>query len=148
MNIKHLAYRIAHEFCGGVAGLADMMGKGKTVLLNKLNPNSTTHFLTIFELEEIADFTGQNLSLAQFFAEKCNAVVVPLPPESEATGDMNMLEAFMHASVTAGDFAREFTDAWSDGRITPNEFEAMRSKVHAQIASQLGLLAKIEQIAG
>lgn len=76
MTIRHLAYRIGHDFVGGVAGLANMMDKSPTVLSNKLCTTSTTHFLTIAELEMMVDFANANMQVARYFGTKARAVVV------------------------------------------------------------------------
>lgn len=147
MTIKHLAYRVAHDFSGSVAGLAALMDRGQQVLSNKLNPNNETHHLTISELEMLADFTNTNLAFAEFFAAKAGAVVVDLPADDVIVGDMSLLEAFVQSSIAAGDFAQEFQTAMADSRITQKELEKMRQKMFKHIALQLGVLKRIEAVA-
>ena len=127
MTIKHFTYNLAHNFSGGIAGLASFMGKGYQVLNNKLNPNSTTHFLTIAELEVLADFTNSNVQVAEYFASKAGAVVVQLPnfPES----DMGMLDLFLSASKEFADISSTFQTAYADGQIDHKEFDEALARI-------------------
>lgn len=125
--------------------LASLMGKGEKVLQNKLNPNSETHYLNISELEMLADFANGNTALAEYFAQKDNAAVVPLPA-CEITGDMSLLDAFMEASSQVGMFAYEFKQAWADGRVTVQEFERLEKIQFESIGKRLALLAEIRRV--
>lgn len=144
MTIRHLAYRLAHDFSGGIAGLAALMGKGAQVLTNKLNPNSTSHYLTIGELETLADFTGGNVALAQYFAAKANAVVITLPEMPES--DMGMLDLFLSANKEFGDISAAFQQAFADGRIDRREFEDICKEFDESLARLLELKSGIERI--
>ena len=145
MTIQHLAYRLAHSFNGGVVALASVMGKSDKVLSSKLNPNIDTHHLNIAELDMLADFTDGNLTLAEYFAQKDNAAVVPLPA-CEITGDMSLLDAFMEASMQDGQFAYEFKKAWEDGRVTEQEFTHLEKIQFDSIGKRLALLAEIKRV--
>lgn len=145
MNLKHLTYRFAHDYAGGITRLADEMGKGAQVLTNKLNPNTETHHVTINELEIIGDFTGNNLRIAEYFAQKQNAVVVALPATA-VTGDMGLLDGFMEAISFDGDFAYTFKKAWEDGRVTEQEFAALEKIQYDSIGKRLALLAEIKRL--
>lgn len=144
MTIRHLAYRIAHSYPGSVNRLAAEMGKGVQVLTNKLNPNSETHHLTVDELQMIADFTGRNLEVADFFAQKADAVVVPIPEIEQ--GDMGLLDAYLAADVERGMISQRFMRAYADGRIDPQEFEEIKIQTFSAIAKQLAWLAEIERV--
>lgn len=128
MTIAHLAYRIAHDFKGGVVGLASMMGRGDKVLASKLNPNIDTHHLTIGELEMLADFTDTNYDVAQYFADKCNAVVFKLPAVDDES-DMCLLDAYMQIMKELGELSAEFQSAYADGKINNKEFARIAGEV-------------------
>lgn len=144
MTIRHLAYRIAHDYPGTVIGLAALMGKGAQVFTNKLNPNSETHHLTITELETLADFTNANTAIAEYFAAKAGAVVVPIPEVEQ--GDMGLLEAYMEAHAEHGEISKEFMRAYADGRIDAREFADIKEQTCHAIAKQLAWLAEIERV--
>lgn len=46
-DVSDAAYLIAHKHPGGVRVLAERMGVSANTLQNKLNPNNTTHHLTL-----------------------------------------------------------------------------------------------------
>jgi hypothetical protein len=144
LTIKHFVYNVAHNFSGGVAGLAEFMGKGYQVLNNKLNPNSTTHYLTIAELEMLADFTNSNIKMAEYFAHKAGAVVVQLPnlPES----DMGLLDLFLSASKEFADISSSFQTAYADGRVDAKEFEVISHEFDEALARIIELKSGIERI--
>lgn len=154
MNIRFILHRavsqtkFGHEGVLAAINLDRKNSMSMQMLTNKLNPHSESHTINVQELELIADVVDAHIALADYHAQKCNAVVVPIPAEDDFTGDMNLLDSFVQATISAGDFASEFQRAWADGRITPEEFKALRMKLHNQIAKQLGLLARIEQVVG
>lgn len=127
-----------------VIGLAAHMGKGAQVLTNKLNPNSETHHLTITELETLADFTNANTAIAEYFAEKAGAVVVPMPEIEQ--GDMGLLDSYMAADAERGMISTRFMRAFADGRIDPREFNEIKLQTYQAIAKQLAWLAEIERV--
>lgn len=144
MTIKHLAYRIAHEFAGSVAGLASLMGKGEVVLRNKLNPNSETHFLNIQEFETITDFAERNFEVAEYFASKVNAVVVQLPTLPES--DMALLDLFMGAMKELGEVSAAFQKSYADGNITRKEFAEISSEIDDVLAKLLEFKAAVKRV--
>lgn len=145
MTIKHFIYRIAHESPIGIESLAQRMGVGYQVLNNKLNPNSTSHHLSVAELEMLADFTDGNLALAEYFAYKANAVVMPLPTDT-VLGDMGLLDSYMSIDEANSLIAHKFRAAWADGSLTPSEFEGLKQSAHRSIARLLAFIAENERL--
>lgn len=144
MTIKHLAYRVGHEFPGSVAGLANLMGKGDVVLRNKLNPNNEGHHLNIEEFEMMLDFANRNQDAAEYFAAKAGGVFMKVPniPES----DMGLLDLFMGTTKELGDVASTFQTAYSDGNYTPKEFDALSIEVDEVIAKLLEFKAGVKRV--
>jgi hypothetical protein len=136
---------MAHEYPGGIARLADEMGKGTQVLTNKLNVNSETHHLTIAELQMLADFTGRNIDLADFFAQNCGAVVVQLPTD-EAIGDMALLDTNLAAQHAEGELAASFRKSWEDGNISEREADEYERLTYVLIRCHLEKLAKVKAL--
>jgi hypothetical protein len=147
VSLKDLAYRIAHNYPGGVKPLAARMSDANgyhQVLLNKLNPNTTTHHVTVSELEQIADIADANLPLAEYFATKINAVVIRI---LECNGsDIEILDAFMDVIKELGSFSAEFQRDWADGRITPQEFRRLTKEAARLQATVLSFMARVEQL--
>ena len=124
--------------------LAVLMGKGEKVLQNKLNPNNDQHLLNVDEFEMLADFTNNNLSAAEYFAAKCNAVVVTLPAVAES--DMALLDLYMAAMKELGEVAGAFQEAYADGRITPREFDKIALEIDDVLAKLLEFKGAINRV--
>jgi len=135
VKITFLAYRIAHEYQGGVVALSSMMGKNDKVMASKLNPNIDTHHLNIEELAMLADFTNTNVQVAQYFAEKQNAVVVELPI-IPIDSDIGLLDNYMEIMKELGRLSTEFQSDFSDGNINNKEFDRIAHHV-AQVQAKL-----------
>lgn len=144
MTIKHLAYRIAHEFVGSVAGLASLMGKGDVVLRNKLNPNSESHHLNIEEFEMMVDFANKNFDVAEYFAAKAHSVVVQMPELPES--DMALLDVFMGAMKELGEVSAAFQKSYADGDITSREFSEISNEVDDVIAKLLEFKSAVKRV--
>jgi hypothetical protein len=144
LTIKHLAYRIGHEFSGSVAGLASLMGKGDVVLRNKLNPNSETHHLNIEEFETMVDFADRNEDVAEYWSAKAGGVFMKLPniPES----DMGLLDLFMGTMKELGDVSQSFQTSYADGVYTNKEFDALSIEVDEVIAKLLEFKAGVKRV--
>jgi hypothetical protein len=53
MNITDAAHKTVKDYPGGSEALAVRIGMSAAVLRNKVNPNNTTHHLTLAEASEI-----------------------------------------------------------------------------------------------
>lgn len=145
MTIAHVAYRLAHKFNGGVVALSAMMGKGEKVLASQLNPNTDTHHLSIESLEMLADFTNGNLEIATYFAEKANAVVIPLPNIPDLS-DMGLLDGYMAIMREFGELSARFQEAYADGDISHKEFESIAHEVNAVQAKLQLFLTSVNRV--
>lgn len=144
MTIKHLAYRIGHEFSGSIAGLASLMAKGDVVLRNKLNPNSETHHLNIEEFETMVDFANRNRDVAEYWSAKAGGVFVKLPEMKES--DMGLLDLFMGTMKELGDVSSTFQTAYADGVFTHKEFNLLEIEVDEVIAKLLEFKAGVKRV--
>ncbi|WP_135276930.1 phage regulatory CII family protein [Methylotenera oryzisoli] len=144
MTIKHLAYRVGHEFPGSVAGLASLMARGDVVLRNKLNPNSETHHLNIEEFEMMLDFANRNQDAAEYFAAKAGGVFMKVPDVPES--DLGLLDLFMGTTKELGDVASAFQSAYADGNYTNKEYDALSVEVDEVIARLLEFKAGVKRV--
>ncbi len=135
MTIKHLAYRIANDSKLGHASLAEAMCVKAQTLTNCLNVNASTHNLNISNFELLAEFSNGNMAVAEYFAAKANAVVVPLPDMPDES-DMGLLDGYMAVIKEMGELAVRFQEAYSDNNITEKEFEAIELEF-ADVQSKL-----------
>lgn len=144
MSFPDLLYRIAHDSPGAVPALAARMAKNPTVLQNKLNPHCRTHGVMADEAEQIIDFSGCNLMVAEYFAGKAGAVVVPLTAFDGS--DMALLDGFMTVLADLGNFSTEFQRDWADGRIDKEEFARLRQQAQTVQSHLYALLDRIGQL--
>jgi hypothetical protein len=137
MNLRDKLYHLAHDFPGGAAELERRLLLQPNYIQNGVNPNSAeTHHLNVKTLEKMLDFIPNgNMEAAKFFAGKANATVIPIPSSMGHVGDMELLDGFMCVVRELGDFSGEFQKSWSDGRITPKEFELLKIQWHEMVAA-------------
>lgn len=145
MSFPDLLYRIAHQYPGAVPALAVRMGKNHTVLQHKLNPNCSTHGINADEIEQLVDFSGCNLSVAEYFAGKAGAVVVKLA-DLPAVSDMELLDEFLGVVRELGELSSEFQQAWADGRISMTEFGRIKKEANDLQVQVMVLLQRIESL--
>lgn len=145
MNLRDKLYHLAHDFPGGAAELERRLLLQPNYIQNGVNPNSAeTHHLNVKTLEKMLDFIPNgNMEAAKFFAGKANATVIPIPSSMGHVGDMELLDGFMCVVRELGDFSGEFQKSWSDGRITPKEFERLKLQAHEMIAAAQVFLERI-----
>src|SRR4051812_31871314 len=84
MNVAHAAYDTVHEHEGGAAAVAARIGVGRQVLVNKLNPQNTTHHLTLDEAVRLIKVTG-DFRLMHALADEFKGVFIPLPDQGGAS---------------------------------------------------------------
>src|SRR5690606_4424393 len=76
MNVIDAAYSTVHDYPGGAEALAARMGKSAAVLRSKVNPNTSTHHLTLAEADEILGKT-RDLRMLHALAANHGCVVLP-----------------------------------------------------------------------
>ncbi len=145
MNIQDAAYNTAHDFPGGVSALAVRMGISANVLQNKVNPSQEYHKLTLNEAVKMQAITGDRRIL-HAMADSLGCVCIQLPSHDQA-GDMELLDSFMSVVSELGDLSAEFQQSWADGKITPKEFERIKSEAYDVQARLAELLTRVERLA-
>ena len=120
MNITTAADLTVHEYPGGSPALAAVIGMSPAVLRNKVNPNNTTHHLTLVEASEIMGVTGNDSVLHALAAEHGYTL-----SKNEASPSGSLIGSLLAASGAKGDLADLIADAMEDQRITPNEASAI-----------------------
>lgn len=120
MNIIDAAHKTVKAYPGGSESLAPRMGMSGAVLRNKVNPNNTTHHLTLAEASEVMGVTGDDSILHALAAEHGYTL-----SRTEAPQSGNLIGALLAASGAKGALANVIADAMEDQRITPNEASAI-----------------------
>lgn len=143
MNVIDAAYRIGHDYPGGAGLLADRLGIGRVVFNSKLNPNTSTHHLTLAESVRMQQLSGRS-DILQAMATELGYVAIPLP----AVEDENIPSALARSCAEFGDYMRQVDESLRDGRVTPNEAKCLEKELTEMVAASTRLLAVLSGRAG
>jgi hypothetical protein len=145
VNITDAAYAVAHDYPGGTESLAPRLGMSGAVLRNKVNPNNTTHHLTLAEALRMSEITSDR-RIAEAFARELGLVCIELPaPENCA--DADVIELMAQTWETNGDIGRQVNQTFADGRVEQHEVRKVRDRVWTHIRTLFGLVGRIEGMA-
>lgn len=122
--LQDAARLVAERFPGGVPALAQRMAVSANTLQHKLNPNNTTHKLTLDEALAIQQISGLPFVLQAMAAALDFSCVPALPDQSGG----NPVEAFMRFQQGVGDFTAAAADALVDGGpVSRNAFRRVEA---------------------
>ncbi|MCY0389605.1 phage regulatory CII family protein [Robbsia sp. Bb-Pol-6] len=145
MHIADAAYAVVHDYPGGAESLAPRLGMSSAVLRNKVNPNNTTHHVTLAEALRLSQITGSRV-LIDAFATELGLIVIELPaPENCADGEV--LEWMAKTWETNGDIGKEVNATFADSRVEAHEVAKIKDRVFSHIRSLFGLVGRIEGMA-
>lgn len=125
-DVIDAAYLIAHHHQGGVRDLALRMGVSPHVLQNKLNPNNTTHHLTLKEAIAL-QVMANNPAILHAMAVQMGYTCTPAIPD-QSGGDP--VEAFLQMQREVGEFTASAADALN-GKAQPSRNALRRVKHQA-----------------
>ena len=145
VNVADAAYSVVHDYPGGSESLAPRMGMSAAILRNKVNPNTSTHHLTLVEAERLTGITG-DMRIAHAFAASHGAVVVQLGNGDDAS-DMAVLEVMASLWSRSGALGTEVHGALADNVLTGVELKAIRAAAYAVQQQLLGLINRLEGMA-
>ena len=144
MNIQDAAHRIGHEYPGGAIALAHRMGINSTVFNSKLNPNNTTHHLTLAEAQRMQLLTGR-ADILEAMASELGFVVIHRPGCAEGC---DIPAVTRRSMVEFGDWMREVDASLTDGKVTLNEVRAIERELVQMIAQAQTLTACLSAMTG
>lgn len=145
MNITDAAYAVAHDYPGGTESLAPRMSMVAAVLRNKVNPNNTTHHLTLAEAMRMSEITG-DLRIAEAFARQLGLACMEIPqPENCADGEV--IEMLSESMKTFGEVGHEVNRTFADGRVEQHEVRRVRDAIWSHLGKLFGLSNRIEGMA-
>jgi len=136
MNIIDAAHKTVHDYPGGSESLGPRIGMSPAVLRNKVNPNNTTHHLTLAEASEVMGLTGDHRILHALAAEHGYTLQSVNAPSAGS-----IMAAMLAAAAAKGDLAGVLAEALADNRITPNE----ASDIARCCAAVQAAVAKVSQ---
>src|SRR5690606_28847711 len=119
MHVTDAAYATVHDYPGGAGSLAPRIGTSQAVLNSKVNPNTTTHHLTLAEAVKLMVLTGDKRILHAIALETGDVVI-----EGAAAADdceMAILGSLTGLFARTGQVGTAVHGALEDGRITERE---------------------------
>ncbi|OZI50170.1 phage regulatory CII family protein [Bordetella genomosp. 5] len=125
MNIVEAAYSTVHEQRGGSESLGPLVGISPAVLRNKVNPNNTTHHLTLAEAVRICRLTA-DYRILKAWARESGFLLVQQPEEGQVESDMSVLEQVVSFMSASGAYGQEIYRALSDGGVDRAELMRIR----------------------
>ena len=142
MDVTDAAMLIAREFPGGVPALALRIGVSAGTLQHKLNPNNTTHHLTVKEALAMQQVSGLPYVLYAMAAALDHVCLRARPDVAE--GDA--WEAFRFVQQAMGDFTAAAADALrtEHGVVSSN---ALRRVEHEANELMAGITALVNTVA-
>lgn len=122
MNTADAAYHTVHDYPGGSESLGARVDISAAVLRNKVNPNNTTHHLTLAEAQRIAAMTGDHRML-QAWAHAEGYLLVKAPAAGADSSDAAVLEQVASMLMDQGQFAASINAALADGDVNQAEMQ-------------------------
>ncbi|CAB3917311.1 phage regulatory CII family protein [Achromobacter mucicolens] len=145
MNITTAADLTVHDYKGGSEALGAVIGMSPAVLRNKVNPNNTTHHLTLAEADRILRMTGDVRILAAF--AHGNGYLLVKAPESCGESDMSVLEQVAALMIAHGRFGHEVYDALADGGVDQQEMQRVDAAGRALMEAVAGVARRLSGMA-
>ena len=155
MNVSDAAYHTVRNYPGGAEALAtrltriDEKGEQKcmagAVLRSKVNPNTSTHHLTLAEADQIMAITGDHRILHALAGTHGYALVAVGAEQGAAA--TSLMQAVLGANAAEGSFDQKLAEALADDRISPRELAELTDLAVAQQAAMTRLVAKLSAVA-
>lgn len=138
MELVATAQQVAQAHPGGVPAVAKLMKVSANTLQHKLNPERSTHHLTMVECLQLGMVTG-NANILRAIAKHMGYTIHRATPD-QSGGDP--VEAFMRFQSNVGDFTCAAADALLDGgRVTPNAQKRVEFRGQELLAATAHLIS-------
>ncbi|RQM76187.1 transcriptional regulator [Aeromonas jandaei] len=135
-NVLVAAYLLGKSH--NISEFARLMGKGETVLANKLNPDCDSHHLNLGEAVALTELTGDH-RIVEAWAASLGKVLVDLP--AGVVSDDDLVEQVLLAQSVFGKLMQAIHDARADGVIDRVEHSQIE-RIGTQAAEHvLGLIS-------
>ncbi|WP_321943010.1 phage regulatory CII family protein [Paraburkholderia tropica] len=142
MNILDTAHAVAHNYPGGCESLAPRIGMSAAVLRSKVNPNTSTHKLTLQDAVQITTVTNSDAILEAWAQERGYALV--RMPDPEHCSDSAVLELMAKTWETNGEIGKEVNRTFEDGVVESHEVTRVKDRIWEHIRTLFGLHSRIE----
>jgi predicted kinase len=144
MNIKDAMHHTVHDYPGGSESLGPRMNIVPAVLRNKVNPNSSSHHLTLIEADRLMSMTGDHRIL-NALAQNHGYVLVPVEFDTPAS-DLAILELVTRVWRTNGDVGKAVDEALCDGKITSKELEHIQDTITQVEQAMHTMLSRLKEL--
>ena len=131
-DVLDAAYQLAHGYPGGISAIALRMGVSDNTLTHKVNPNNTTHHLSLREAVAMQALSG-NAAILHAMADALGYTCARATPD-QSGGDP--IDTTMRLQMTHADLVRAVADALrvGDGRVTSNQLRRAEHDAQELIA--------------
>lgn len=123
MNVQDAAYHVVHDYEGGAHALAARLGTTGATLGNKVRPNYERNKLSLDDAVQITDFANDDRILYAWAAHRGLSIIDKRP--EACSSPLSLFTCILDVTQGQGDVAKAIADAIADGRITPNELDAI-----------------------
>lgn len=132
-DVLDAAYQLAHGYPGGIGALALRMGVSDNTLTHKVNPNNSTHHLSLREAVAMQSLSG-NAAILHAMADALGYTCARATPD-QSGGDP--LDTAMRLQVAHADLVRATADALRarDGAVTSNQLRRAEHDAQELIAA-------------
>lgn len=137
LSIDDAVYHTAHKYPGGVHALAARMARSGDTLSHKVNPNNTTHHLTLEEAVMIQELSGCAFIL-QAEARRLGYVVTKAVPANSS----DPLDLHWQMAAKLAELHHAMADAFGQG-VTRNSMRRCDGMASEAIGSINNLLAAL-----
>ena len=135
-----IIYETAHNSSYSLAELAEKMGVGQQVLINKVNYNNETNKLSLKEAVSMMQVT-EDVSILKGLAWEFGYKLTPV----DQTPEMSLLSAIVNVSADHGKVHQTIEAAFLDKKITPRELRQITEEINNAIEAYHTLQSTIEQ---
>jgi hypothetical protein len=137
------AVQLTVETAGGAKQVAEQMGVGHQVLLNKVNPNNKTHHLNLAEAVKMMQVTSDTRIL-EALANEFGGLYIPIALTSSAAP--NLIGDLATMSAEFGALMREVAEDLADGAISDNELADVEREAGNLRTALAVLLADLRRV--
>lgn len=143
MNLQMAFYSVVHDFRGGVAAVALLLGMSPNTLQNKANPNDSTHHPMLEEAARVSEVTA-DMRILHAFAARLHHMAVPLPAVEGDAGEA--VQRMARVATEFGEYFTQVSTALGDGKVSPNELKRCETELGELIAAAQSLGAMLQRL--
>ncbi len=130
-HIDQALYDLVHNSDMSAKEISSLLGVGHQVLINKANPQTETHKMTLREAVAIQLITGNHAIY--------RAMGMELSIKAKKVETLGILESVLNAGKEHGDVLAMIHKAMADGKMTMREQEQCQREITEAIESLMAL---------